>query len=141
MLSGVIEGGAALLIAIFGAVFLVGQIKENAKRNQEDIEAIKKMIADYQEDMKISIERYQDDMKDLLDKEKENSRDSLSREIMHIRETLSMNINEIRGDIRRLEQSQNENAKLREEVIILRQAVKSLHRRLDVDPGLIDEAE
>lgn len=141
MLSGLIEGGAALLIAISGAIFLVGQMRENAKRNQEDIEAIKKMISDYQEDMKVSIEHYQNDMKDLLDKEKENSRDSLSREIMHIRETLSMNINEIRGDIRRLEQNQNENSKLREEVIILRQAVKSLHRRLDVDPNLGDALE
>ena len=36
-MSGVIEGGIALLIALAGAFVLFGQIRENAKRNEEDI--------------------------------------------------------------------------------------------------------
>ena len=139
-----IEGLVAILIAIVTAAVIFGQLKENAKRNKEDIDAIKEMvvqgqtdvkdlIAGYQEDMKVTIEKYQEDMKDLIDEEKSNSRESLSREILHIRETLSMNINEIRDDIRRLEQNQNDNVRLREEVIKLKQSVKALHHRLDLE--------
>lgn len=144
MMGGVIEGGIALLVAIFGGIFIFGQLRENARKNERDIEAIRKALVDgqdamrellvgYQADMKATIEKYQEDMKDLLDEEKSNSRESLTREVAHIRETLSMTINEIREDIRRLEQNQNENAKLREEVILLRQSVKSLHKRMDIE--------
>ena len=44
-MSGVIEGGIALLIALAGAFVLFGQIRENAKRNEEDIQAIMDYIS------------------------------------------------------------------------------------------------
>ena len=55
------------------------------------------------------------------------------REIGHIKETLDFNIREIREDIRRLESFQSENAKLREEMSLLKQSVRSLHKRLDIE--------
>ena len=148
MIGGIIEGACAIIIALVGGSILIGQMKENAKRNKDDIDAIKEtmvqgqvemreLIASYQEDMKATIEKYQEDMKDMLDEEKDNSRESLSREVSHIRETLAMNINEIRDDIRRLEQNQNENARLREDIVLLKSAVKSLHNRLDIDPPIL----
>lgn len=91
------------------------------------------MIVEYQTDIKSTMEKHQMDMKELLNEEKSNSRESLAREVAHIRETLSMTINELRDDIKRLEQRQDESSKLREEVILLRQSVKSLHKRMDID--------
>lgn len=41
MLSGLIEGGAALFIAIAGGIFIIGQIRENARKNEKDISDIK----------------------------------------------------------------------------------------------------
>ena len=50
--GGIIEGGAAVAVALFGAIFIFGQLKNNAERNAQDIEAIKTMMHDFQEDMK-----------------------------------------------------------------------------------------
>ena len=46
--GGMIEGGVAFLVALAGAIFLFGQIKENAERNEEDIKTIKDMVEKYQ---------------------------------------------------------------------------------------------
>ena len=128
-----IEGLVALVIACIGAAVVVGQMKESAKANKEAIKDIKDAVKEYQEAVQSLIEKNMQDVKDMLDAQKENQDDALSREIGHIKETLTMNISEIRDDIRRLENSQTENAKLREEVILLRSAVKSLHKRLDME--------
>ena len=144
MISGFLEATAALAIAIGSAIYAVGGVNANNKRNEKAIEDLKEalvqsqtdmkeLIAGYQEDMKATIEKYQEDMKDLIDEEKSNSKESLSREVAHIRETLSININEIRDDIRRLEQSQNENARLREDLSLLKQSLRAIHHRLDLD--------
>ena len=69
----------------------------------------------------------------MLDAQKDDQNAAMSKEIAHVRENLTLTISEIRDDIRRLELSQNENAKLREELILLRSSVKSLHKRLDVE--------
>ena len=133
MTGGIIEGAAGILVAIFGAIFIFGQVRENAKRNETDINAIKEMIKESQEETKELLRQNMQDVKDMLDEQKEVQNSALSREILHVKDTLNLTINEIRDDIRRLEMNQNENAKLREEVILLRSSVKSLHKRLDID--------
>lgn len=133
MLSGVIEGGAAIVIALAGAFIIFGQMKENARRNKEDIEAIRVALAEGQEATQEMLIKGMNDVKEILDREKNNSRESLSREISHIRETLAMTVNEIREDIRRLDQNQNETIRMREELALLRQSVKSLHKRMDIE--------
>ena len=57
MISGALEAGVALLVAFVGGIYIIGQIKENAKRNQEDIGTIREMIGKYQEDTKDLIEK------------------------------------------------------------------------------------
>ena len=133
MISGFIEGLCALVIAGGGMAVLIGQLKENAKTNKEAIEEIKDMVIKGQEDMKDLIEKNLQDVKDMLDTQKATQDDALAREIGHIKETLDFNIREIRDDIRRLESSQNENAKLREELSLLKQSVRAIHHRLDIE--------
>ena len=91
------------------------------------------MVIKGQEDMQDLIEKNLQDVKDMLNTQKANQDDALAREIGHIKETLDLNIREIRDDIRRLESSQNENAKLREELSLIKQSVRSLHKRLDIE--------
>ena len=88
MLSGVIEGGAAIVIAVAGGLIIFGQLKNNAERNAQDIEVIKIMMHDFQEDMKDLISKNLKDVKDLIDANKENQKDALNREISHIKDII-----------------------------------------------------
>ena len=133
VMSGMLEGGIALFIAIVAAAVVVGQMKESAKANKDAIEEIKKMFEKSQEENKELLRQNMQDVKDMLDAQKDDQNAAMSKEIAHVRENLTLTISEIRDDIRRLELSQNENAKLREELILLRSSVKSLHKRLDVE--------
>ena len=143
-MTGVLEASAALAIAIGSAIYAVGGVNANNKRNEKAIEDLKEVVLknqtdmkdlmlQYQEQMTDTIEKNMSDTKEMLEENKENAKNSLSVQIQHIRETLSLTINEIRDDIKRLENSQNENSKLREELAVLRQLVRSLHRRMDLE--------
>lgn len=132
--GGVIEGGATLIVAIIGGIFIFGQMKSNAERNAADIEVIKNMMHEFQRDMKDMITKNMSDMKELLDTNKENQRDALNREISHIKDMIAMTSNETREDIKRLEMRQDQANHLREKYAILAQSVKSLHKRLDIEP-------
>jgi uncharacterized protein HemX len=132
-MSGMLEGLVALLIAIITAAVIFGQLRENTKANKDAIAEIKETVEKSQEVMKELIEKNLQDVKDMIDTQKENQDDALKREVGHIKETLDFNIREIRDDIRRLESSQSENAKLREEISLLKQSVRSLHKRLDIE--------
>lgn len=134
--GGVIEGGATLIVAIIGGIFIFGQMKSNAERNAADIEVIKNMMYDFQKDMKDMITKNMSDMKELLDTNKENQRDALNREISHIKDMIAMTSNETREDIKRLEMRQDQANHLREKYAILAQSVKSLHKRLDIEPPI-----
>ena len=134
MISGVIEGAAALVVALVGGIFIFGQVKSNADRNAEDIEAIKTMMRDFQEDMKNLMTKNMEDMKQLIELNKENQRESLEREISHIKDLLNMSSSETRADIQRLESAQRESNNVKMKVAILSQSVKSLHHRLDIEP-------
>ena len=134
MISGVLEGGIALLVAIATAIFIFGQLKSNAERNAKDIDAIKAMIHEYQEDMKDMISRNMKDMKALIDENKLNQSDALAREVQHLRDLINMNNTEIRADIRRIEERQESSNRLRERFAIMAASVKSLHKRLDIEP-------
>ena len=136
IVSGVLEGGVALLIAITGAAVLVGQIKENAKRNQEDIEVIKTMMHEYQEDMKHMITKNMSDVKQLIELNKENQRDTLNREISHIKDMIAMTSSETREDIQRLEAAQKESNKIKERLALAEASLRSLHKRLDIEPPI-----
>lgn len=134
--GGVIEGGATLIVALIGGIFIFGQMKSNAERNAADIEVIKNMMYEFQKDMKDMITKNMSDMKELLDTNKENQRDALNREISHIKDMIAMTSNETREDIKRLEMRQDQANHLREKYAILAQSVKSLHKRLDIEPPI-----
>jgi len=134
--GGIVEGGATLIVAIIGGIFIFGQMKSNAERNAADIEVIKNMMYEFQKDMKDMITKNMSDMKELLDTNKENQRDALNREISHIKDMIAITSNETREDIKRLEMRQDQANHLREKYAILAQSVKSLHKRLDIEPPI-----
>ena len=134
IISGALEAGVALLLGVIGGVYIIGQINANAKRNTEDIEAIKTMIREYQDSVKSAIIKNMSDMKALIDASKDHQRDSLNREISHIKDILNMSSMETREDIKRLEAAQRESNKIKERLAIAENSLKSLHKRLDVEP-------
>lgn len=136
MFSGALEALVAVVLAICGAIFIFGQIKENAKRNEEDIDSIRKMIHGYQESMLALLKENMEEMKQLLDREKNNSREAWQNEIAHLRELVNINASETRADIQRLENSQKESNRIRERIAIAENSLKSLHKRLDIEPPI-----
>ena len=136
MISGVIEGGATLIVAFIGAIFIFGQMKNNAERNAADIEAIKNMMQAYQKDIKGMIEKNLQDVKALIDANKENQREALNREISHIKDLLSVSSTETREDIKRLEIAQKESNRVKERLALTEASLRSLHKRLDIEPPI-----
>lgn len=137
MVAGIVEGGIALVIAVAGGILLIGQIKENARKNEADIGTIKEMLHDYQESMFTLISKNMDDMKQLLDREKSNSREAWQNEIAHLRELVNINANETRADIQRLEAKQEKSNHIKERLVLAESSLKSLHKRLDIEPPVI----
>lgn len=136
-----IEGGVAFLVALAGAIFLFGQIKENAKRNEEDIKTIKDMVEKYQIATHSLLEKSMADMKELLEANKEHQKETMNVEILHLRDLISMTNNEVREDIKRIEIRQEEVTHFRERLALLTASVKSLHKRLDIEvPALLDDS-
>lgn len=137
MVAGIVEGGIALVIAVAGGILLIGQIKENARKNEADIGTIKEMLHDYQESMFTLISKNMDDMKQLLDREKSNSREAWQNEIAHLRELVNINANETRADIQRLQAEQEKSNNIKMKVALLTSSVKALHHRLDIDTPVV----
>ena len=142
MAGGVLEGMISLIVALGGGLILFGQIKSSSERNATDIESIKTMMHEYQESIKTMIEKNLNDVKCLIDANKENQRDALNREISHIKDMIAMTSSETREDIKRLEARQDQANHLREKYALMAASLKSLHRRLDIDPpSLLSDAE
>ena len=142
MVSGVVEGGLAVLIALIGAAVIFGQVRENAKRNEDDINSIKVMMKEFQDSMMDLLSNNMSDMKALLDTQKEHQKEALEREITHLKDLIAISSNETRADIQRLQQEQKESNNLKTKLAILTQSVKSLHHRLDLDPpATIDDED
>ena len=140
--GGIFEGLAAIAIAVAGGLIIIGQLKSNAERNAADIDAIKTMMHDFQEDMKGLISKNLKDVKDLIDTNKAMQNENLNREIAHLKDLINMSNAETRADIQRLELEQKESNNVKMKVAILSQSVKSLHHRLDVEPpALLDDEE
>lgn len=135
--GGIVEGGATLLVAVLGGIFIFGQIKNNAERNATDIEAIKNMMHDFQKDMKDLIVKNMQDMRELLDANKEHQKESLEREIAHIKDLLNVSSAETREDIKRLEAAQRESNRIKERIALAEASLKSLHKRMDIEPPMI----
>lgn len=136
MISGVIEGAAALVVALVGGIFIFGQLKSSAERNAADIDAIKTMMHDFQEDMKAMILKNLQDVKDMMASNKENQRESLEREVTHIKDILNISSTETREDIKRLEAAQRESNKIKERIALAEASLRSLHKRLDIEPPI-----
>lgn len=140
MVTGALEALVALILAICGAIFIFGQIKENAKRNEEDIQAIKVMVEKYQKAIHDLLEKSMADMKELLDANKEHQKETMNVEILHLRDLISMTNNEVREDIKRIEIRQEDVTRFRERLALLTASVKSLHKRLDIEvPALLED--
>ena len=136
------EGLIALLIGLITAVFIFGQVKENARKNEQDINTIKEMMSTFQESMTELLSKNMADMRDLLDTQKEHQKEALEREISHLKDLIAISSNETRADIQRLQAEQKESNNLKMKLAVLAQSVKSLHHRLDIDPpALIDDEE
>ena len=141
MISGALEGLVALIIAALGAFFIFGQIKENSKKNEEDINDIKTLMNDFQDKMIALLTQSMNEVKAIIDKEKNNSRESLSREINHLKDLINMSNVETREDIKRLEAEQKESNNLKMKVAVISQSVKSLHHRLDEEiPTILEDS-
>ena len=139
-MSGMVEGIIALVIAVITAVFIFGQIKENARKNEQDIGDIKDMISDYQKNMQELLEKSMGDMKELLNTNRINQKEALEREIHHVQSLISLTTQEVHEDIRRIETKLEEVNKVREKVALLSQSVRSLHKRLDIEvPSTLEE--
>ena len=132
--GGIVEGGATLIVAIIGGIFIFGQMKSNAERNAADIETIKNMMHEFQKDMKDMITKNMSDMRELLDANKEHQKESLEREITHIKDLLNVSSAETREDIKRLEAAQKESNRVKERIALAEASLRSLHHRLDVEP-------
>lgn len=132
--GGIIEGAMALALAIGGGLIIFGQLKSNAERNAKDIEDIKTMIKEYQEDTQDLIAKNMSDVRELIDENKEHQRDNLEREISHIKDLINISNAETRADIQRLENAQKESNSLKMKTAVLAQSLKALHHRLDVEP-------
>ena len=133
MITSIIEAGVALAVAVGSAIYAVGGVNANNKRNEKAIEDMKQSMLKCQSDMKEIMVQNIQDVKEMLEDNKENARNSLITEIQHIKETWTLSINEIREDIRRLEMNQSETIRLREDLSLLKQSVRALHHRLDLD--------
>ena len=131
MISGALEAGVALLIGIFGGIYIIGQIRENSKKNEKDINDIKQMMNEFQDKMINLLTQSMNEVKAIIDKEKNNSRENLGREIAHIKDLLNMTSNETREDIKRLETAQRESNMVKERTALLEASVRSVHKRLD----------
>lgn len=133
------EGLIALLIGLITAVFIFGQVKENARKNEQDINTIKEMMTTFQESMTDLLSKNMADMRDLLDTQKEHQKEALEREIAHLKDLIAISSNETRADIQRLQAEQKESNNLKTKIAVLTQSVKSLHHRLDIDPPILLE--
>lgn len=133
MLSGVIEGSIAIFLGVCGGIFIIGQIKENSKKNEEDINDIKVMMTKYQENMQNMLSQGMHDLKALIDSNKEHGRESLQREIAHIKDLLNASSTETREDIKRLEAAQLASNRVKERLAIAESSLRSLHHRLDIE--------
>ncbi len=136
VISGVVEGAAALVVALIGGIFIFGQVKSSAERNAADIEIIKTMMHDFQEDMKAMIIKNMNDVKQLIELNKENQRDALNREISHIKDMIAMTSSETREDIKRLEMRQDQANRVKERLALAEASLRSLHKRLDIEPPI-----
>lgn len=134
MITGVMEAGVALALGVIGGVYIIGQMNAHEERNKEDIETIKKMIKDSQESMKSMMTTNILDMRALLDTNKEHQKENLEREINHLKDLIHISGTETREDIKRLEARQAEANHIKERLALAESSLKSLHRRLDIDP-------
>lgn len=139
MISGIIEGGASLVVVLIGGIFLFGQLKHSSERNSRDIEAIKDMIKKSQEDMQAIMVKNIQDMKTLIDENKLIQNDTLNREISHLKDLISLTNIETRADIQRLQNEQRESNNLKAKILLMQSSLKALHHRLDIEPPVIIE--
>ena len=93
MISWVLEGGIAFLVAIGTSIFIFGQMRENARKNESDISDIKKMISDYQKNTQELLEKSMDDMKELLNTNRLNQKEALERDYNNRLSLIEKNIN------------------------------------------------
>ena len=137
--GGIIEGSVALAVALFGAIFIFGQVKSNAERNASDIEVIKTMMKEFQEDMKKMMVKNMEDMRQLIELNKLHQKESVEKEIAHLKDLISLTNSETRADIQRLQNEQRESNNLKAKILLMQSSLKALHHRLDIDPPIIIE--
>lgn len=134
-----VVAGLEILGMIGGAVYLVSKVEANTKANKEALEVATRINQDAIAQLANQIGKNMEGMKELLQINKEQQRDVLNREISHIKDLISISNTEMREDIKRLEQEQKKSNEARDRLALIAASVRSLHKRLDLDPSLIDK--
>ena len=129
--------GLEILGMVCGGVYIVGRLEANAKANKEAIESSVRVNQQAITQLAELFNRNMKDMKDLLQLNKEQQRDALNREISHIKDLISISNTEMREDIKRLQEAQNKANHLQERIALINASVKSLHKRLDLEPPVL----
>ena len=111
-------------------IYVVAQMKSDTRRNKESIEDLKKLI-----------EKNNQETRNMFQSYKENQKESLSREIAHLKDLIELNAREQREDIKRLQSAQAESNRVKERLAIAEASLKSLHKRLDVEPPVFTNKE
>lgn len=124
-----IQSGVELLVAAAGGIYMVGQIKATAEANRQGLETLKK-------DLTALVEKNIESMHDLLEASKAHQRENLEREISHLKDLVDITSRETREDIKRLEARQSESNRVKERLALAESSIRSLHKRLDIEPPL-----
>ena len=132
--GGIIEGAAALIVGAVAAIFVVAKINANADKNTKDIDIIKTMIAENQKSLMALLEKGMSDMRAMIDENKFHQTEALNREISHLKDLINISNSETRSDIQRLELRQNESNQMRERLSLAEASLRSLHKRIDLEP-------
>ena len=129
--------GVEIIGVIAGGIFIVGKIEANTKANQEALHTATQTNQQAIAQLANLFNKNMEDMKGLIQLHREQQSDALNREISHIKDLISISNTEMREDIKRLQEAQNRANHLQERIALINASVKSLHKRLDLDPPIL----
>ena len=128
--------GLEILGMVAGGAYLVSRIETTTKANKEAIEATAKANQKAIEQLAELIKQNMKDTKDMIQLSKDYQREILSQEIAHIKDLIAMTSNETREDIKRLEKKSEETNRVKERLFRAEASLKSVHKRLDIEPSV-----
>ena len=129
--------GIEIIGVIAGGIFIVGKIDATTKANHDALTAATNTNQQALAQLANLVSKNMEDMKGLIQLHRDQQNDALNREISHIKDLISISNTEMREDIKRLQQAQSKANHLQERIALINASVKSLHKRLDLDPPIL----